>query len=392
MTRIKLGVALLASFLVVLTSCDKAGPGVVGEPKQKVAETTNEKKVREGQSLTQEKKYYLIEQVRIVDEKGSQEIKVGYIDRAGNVVVKPQFDGGEEFSEGLAVVCLDKHLSRWDIHTKYGYIDTSGSYVVKAELEGAYSFSEGLGRVSVGNKYGFIDKDGKWAIKPQFVMASDFSEGLAVASAGEKRGYIDKSGKFAIDLTGRKINGQKIFSWHSFCEGLAEVRIGSRYGKCGFIDNTGKVVIKPVFTFVGDFSEGLAPAAAETNGALGYIDKTGKFVIEPQFQSAYPFSEGLACVEVNGKYGFIDKKGNMVIQPRFDWGGHHFPGFSEGLSAVPIKERWGYINRKGEIVIQPRFGTAYRFEGGLAEVWSGEPEKGQGYINKKGQFIWRDEE
>ena len=49
------------------------------------------------------------------------------------------------------------------------------------------------------------------------------------------------------------------------------------------------------------------------NGKYGFIDKTGKIVIKPQFDKAYPFHDGLALVIINNKHGFIDKKGKLVI-------------------------------------------------------------------------------
>jgi hypothetical protein len=47
----------------------------------------------------------------------------------------------------------------------------------------------------------------------------------------------------------------------------------------------------------------------------GYIDKTGRFVIRPQFDLAYSFSGGLARVEINGRVGYINKEGDFVWKP-----------------------------------------------------------------------------
>jgi hypothetical protein len=45
------------------------------------------------------------------------------------------------------------------------------------------------------------------------------------------------------------------------------------------------------------------------DGKYGYIDKTGKIVIKPQFDFAESFSEGLAWVSISGKDGYINKTG-----------------------------------------------------------------------------------
>ncbi|EOD9326229.1 WG repeat-containing protein, partial [Campylobacter coli] len=64
-------------------------------------------------------------------------------------------------------------------------------------------------------------------------------------------------------------------------------------GKIGFIDKSGEFVIKPKFNYVGDFSEGLAPALL--NGKIGFIDKSGKIIAKPEFDDISYFNEGLAA-------------------------------------------------------------------------------------------------
>jgi hypothetical protein len=49
-------------------------------------------------------------------------------------------------------------------------------------------------------------------------------------------------------------------------------------------------------------------------GKWGYIDRTGKFIIRPQFDEALnmEFSNGLARVKIDGKWGYINKTGKFV--------------------------------------------------------------------------------
>ena len=49
----------------------------------------------------------------------------------------------------------------------------------------------------------------------------------------------------------------------------------------------------------------------------GYIDSTGKIVIKHQFIWAYPFFEGIAVVSLDGKDGYIDLTGTLIIKPLF---------------------------------------------------------------------------
>jgi WG containing repeat len=54
------------------------------------------------------------------------------------------------------------------------------------------------------------------------------------------------------------------------------------------------------------------------NGKYGYIDRTGKLVVKPQFDYGWSFYEGLAQVQVGQKWGYIDYTGKLAIKPEFD--------------------------------------------------------------------------
>ncbi|EMG22247.1 hypothetical protein LEP1GSC150_4617 [Leptospira interrogans serovar Copenhageni str. LT2050] len=73
------------------------------------------------------------------------------------------------------------------------------------------------------------------------------------------------------------------------------------------------------FEEADSFVDGLA--LIKLGGKYGYIDKSGKLVIKPQFGEAYSFSEDLALVKIQGSYGYIDRNGNLVIQTQFEHSG-----------------------------------------------------------------------
>ena len=66
----------------------------------------------------------------------------------------------------------------------------------------------------------------------------------------------------------------------------------------------------------------------EWYGKGGYIDKTGRIIVNPQFDIAYFFSEGIGlfstalssevdgqAVKIPQKSGYIDRSGNYVWRP-----------------------------------------------------------------------------
>src|SRR6266404_4997386 len=131
-------------------------------------------------------------------------------------------------------------------------------------------------------------------------------------------------------------------------------------GKWGYIDSTGKIVVKPQFAWAEEFSEGLA-AFENEDGKHGYIDETGRVVIAPKFDNWTEFSEGLAAVSVDFEWGYIDKTGKWAIPPHFTVG----RPFSDGLALVgvalngkvsfpPGPQKHVFIDKTGKVVIDAK--------------------------------------
>jgi hypothetical protein len=188
-------------------------------------------------------------------------------------------------------------------------------------------------------------------------------------------GYIDKTGRVVIK--------PQFYGAYLFREGLA--RVISKNGKTGFIDTTGKMVIPPIFDDIDDFQEGMARIhfynPPGLNHKIGYINKKGVIVIKPIFERAQDFSEGLALACGNKKCGYINKNGKYVIASSLSSG---WP-FSEGLAVVCIRGKCGYIDKTGKFAVKPVFKRAWSFSEGLAAV-SYDGEK-WGFIDKSGKII-----
>jgi len=329
--------------------------------------------------------------------------KWGYINRSGEVVIKPQFDSAEPFADGLAFVRypprkkpLKPGEKTAELAEGMGFIDHTGKVVIELDnplhLNGE-SFSEGLTKFwtwdpGKGNLYGYIDTTGKVVIKAQFTDAYSFVDGLAaICTEWQKCGFINKAGDFVIEPKYRVA--------HSFREGLALA--GYEYLLIGFVNKNGEMVIEPQFgNLVGTgFSEGLSVVAYEW-GKFGYINTEGAIVIPMQFEMAQPFSDGLAAVRVDSKWGYIDKTGNFVIKPQFRGAGP----FSEGLAPVgnvdflsatrsddgEASMTTGFIDKQGKMVFSLPFDTASGFVNGIARV---RVDVRSGYIDKTGKYIWQ---
>jgi hypothetical protein len=324
--------------------------------------------------------------------------KWGYINRSGEVVIKPKFDWAEPFADGLALVRYAPRKNRAkpdELVEGMGFIDQTGKVVI--ELEGPLhingeSFSEGLTKYSIwdagkGYFYGYMDTSGKIQIKATFTDASSFVDGLAaVCIEWQKCGFINKAGDFVVKPTYR-VTGQ-------FFEGLALA--GHEYDVIGFMNKSGEMIIEPQFLNTGTrFNEGLS-VVNYPHGKAGYINHEGVIVIPMQFERAQPFSDGLAAVRVESKWGYIDKTGKFVIEPQFVGAGP----FSEGLAAISSSDFMsvarateteatatsGFINKQGKIVFSLPFDTATPFVNGISKV---RVDIRFGYIDKTGKYIWQ---
>ncbi|HEY9602789.1 MAG TPA: WG repeat-containing protein [Allocoleopsis sp.] len=89
------------------------------------------------------------------------------------------------------------------IDSQWGYIQKTGQIALKPQFSFASDFFEGLAAVKVGNRYAYIDKMGKVVIEPQFDEAGAFSEGLARMRVDNKWRYI--SSKWAVFAIGQKL-------------------------------------------------------------------------------------------------------------------------------------------------------------------------------------------
>ncbi|MGH9970486.1 MAG: WG repeat-containing protein [Pyrinomonadaceae bacterium] len=360
------------------------------------------------------------------DEKSGRR-SYGFIDKTGKLVIGfdqllQTTDRVGDFSEGLAAIYLKKEkgdpADYPDI--KAGYIDATGKIVIAPRWRYAGDFSDGLAVVQSKEFSGYINRRGEEVIKLDEFPLKDFHGGLAAVGWNPLQansGYIDHSGKLVIE--------RKYSFADEFSEGLAGVVVNRKYG---FINQKGEMVIAPRFIPLkeGDamitartsrFSEGLA--CVRVDAGYGYIDKQGNFVIQPQFNFAQEFSEGLAWVVTQeGKIGWIDRAGRWAVVLGE---GARLPGehgllythgevdlrYSEGLAPSITHFQgnylsgynyfWGYMDKQGGTVIrlpgEVEYAKLRPFSGGIAKVSfyiKGNLNKEKdAYVNRSGQFIWR---
>lgn len=176
-----------------------------------------------------------------------------------------------------------------------------------------------------------------------------------------KWGYINQTGKFVIKP---QYNDAGKFS-----EGLAYVKIGDLYG---YINMSGKLVVKPNYGYAADFSEGVALVSYSTIGSdFMCINSSGKVLFTIyEYDNVWPyFGDGLLPVQKNGKYGFMDKNEKLVLPCKYDW----VSGFKNGYCIAKndgntVNDNTYYlIDKKGKelIIIKEKDGILNEFSEGI---------------------------
>jgi|GEM_PF-4880917 len=287
----------------------------------------------------------IVEDMMIItrdDPFSSSEIKYGFANSMGEIILEPQYTEVMAFREGLAAVNFGT-LGE----PSWGYVDKTGNTVIQPQFMEAWFFSNGLAYVEKefdpdfpGMSQGFIDTTGDMVIHGEvdgmgFPVGfcgrfSDFYEGLAfsnIAGGTDNMTFnntlslIDKQGGVVwTDLSSEySTNNFRAIGDGMFC--ILGKPNSNGDAPSGFMDMTGAVVIAPTMQWrpTSYFHEGLC--SVRTYGAdarEGFIDKSGNVVVEITYRCVRDFSCGYAAVSENGSdFIYIDRSGNAAVTGDF---------------------------------------------------------------------------
>lgn len=111
----------------------------------------------------------------------------GFADTGGVLVVPAQYARVSEFTGGYAAF--------QDRGRKWGYLDAAGRVAIKPQFDEAGPFSDGLAPVRVADRWGYVRPDGAYALPPQYDAASAFAAGRALVSRDGRTGFVDAAGR-----------------------------------------------------------------------------------------------------------------------------------------------------------------------------------------------------
>lgn len=263
----------------------------------------------------------------------------GYVDRAGNVVVEPQFTFAQGFSGGRGLVCVG---DRYD-GGRWGFVDSAGATVIPPRYRSAGAFLEGAAPVQVDDRWGLVDPDGAMRISPRFHEAAFVQDGRIVGKVDSGWGLFTATGEVVVAPEHAGMRNRKGMF-------VATGKDGSVW-----FDRDGRRLGGPFAETLGDPGDGLIAVRPVKDGPWGYLSVGGEVVIPPRFHAAFAFGEGHAIVcERPSALAVIDTGGNVVgrfSSERENAGAWAFgPG---GLALWGSSTAYGLVAIDGRIVVPP---------------------------------------
>lgn len=190
------------------------------------------------------------------------------------------------------------------------YVDASGNQMIKTEYDDGGKFENGKAKVCKSGKWGYIDPNGKEVIKLIYTRMYNWENGCCkVAVGGEDKDGVLKGVKF------------------------------------GFISSDGTYLLKPKYSDIRDFVDGLA--LVQDGAKNGFIDKQFKEVIPCQFTGiGFPNKQGFIWVNKGGKmvkdgylaggsFGIYNKNGDVVVPAKYKYIGQYLTAIGSKYEMIP---------------------------------------------------------
>lgn len=199
---------------------------------------------------------------------------------------------------------------------------------------------------------GLFDIRGYWKAPPIY-QSMDFKSKIWVAKRSTNVTHI-------LNMNGDKISAFKEAEVVS--DNLLAATPFGRYGT-GLYTFDGKEIVPPHYGYVKPFSEGLAGASdlatfnSNFETANGYIDKSGRWIIKPQFFSVGVFQSGLAPVttaSMSANENVLINKAGTIVTPYVKGYSYHWIGRNrwQSIYTTPEGDAAGVAiyNEKGKIL------------------------------------------
>ena len=330
----------------------------------------------------------------------------GYIDREGNEVVSPQFDGGVGYVNAYGISVVGKK--------SYGII-RDHLFEIKTGLlvnEEEYTNLKGFGSLFFTNYGDFLSQKTGFEIQDfPYLSIQPLSDrpDLAVVRQERKVGLIDTALTELLPVEFEDIKNsyhgrmqvKKDDKW-GFADEKFRIRIPilyegayffrlpmltevTKHKKKGVIDRYGRKIIPMQYTSIS-FDPICDRIYAKKSDGIDIYNKAGRLLHSTDFEYlGFYGRKPYVVFRQNGKTGFMDYDFNILLEPTYDRVG----SFYNELAFVVLDGKGGYINERLELVFPVEFEQFDNFAIGLAKVTKYNREY---YINTQGEEVTPTEE
>ena len=308
---------------------------------------------------------------------------------------------------------------------KSTFVSHSGERLTDIEMNYVCAYEDEMWLFAIyGKGYGYFDKDINLIIPPKYHYADDFRNGYATVNDGNEWLYVDKKGN--------EIRPENKYARLShFSDGRARVstiKINegnlayfSDYeddaGIWGYIDESGKEIIKPQYVYAFDFINNRAIVAkgewkkkkknlyVTKEELWGVIDKNGNEIIPCKYDEIKQFinDDWSVCEDYyqvhiggwkEGKWAIADRNGNFITEPIFEYIGNYgydMFTFQKEDSYEDLPEGI-YDLKQNKVLFEPQFDDVYLFDKDLIRVEVFDEDLGykiEKIIDKSGKEIFK---
>lgn len=238
--------------------------------------------------------------------------------------------------------------------------NVSDGMVTLKSSEGKYAFFSMEKGKFLGDFVWSSNEGGSWGKAPYFsgACATSMVEAGPNAWTTTDHFYILRKDGSAVQLDSLFVKSITPFS-----DGVAAVKREKIVGLkkmtvYSFIDEDGALILDDFAPADGSrelrvkgLSDGMRAVFDGETGLWGYVDESGKTVIKPKFANAGDFSDGVAIVtsstSYSAKFGIIDKTGKYILDEVLEiYPNERLPKFHEGYAYIPSSRK--FIDKKGE--------------------------------------------
>lgn len=202
--------------------------------------------------------------------------------------------------------------------------------------------------------YGLINFNGKVLLNTEFELIHRIKNSCSFLVKKKGQFYFFKEGNGLVRFNYITSFDNESFDYYErieFSDGLCMVKDGN--GKIGFLDESGKEVIKCNYISAKGFSDDLCPVY---NGAQwGVINKEGELIVPFSYSDINNFYEGLALVVKDSKYGYVDKLGKISIPISLIYSHQEFYSFDFQHGLATYIGDWRFIDKAGKLKEGMRF-------------------------------------